>query len=152
VERRFPKKDVSNDLAMWGRFERQGVYELKIDVFLQKEDGLLVLTTPGELGLSGYWGGPPSTVDYESNPTEYPEVKGVVKKGTLLIATQVIFWPDAEGGGTVEPRGTILTGQFEGKEVEMSDLTDFRESIERGKMILPVPNDRLLQKVTDMED
>lgn len=150
---RYPPEDVSWNCEMWGGFEPQGTYELLMDVFIQREfdrGWILVLTTHEGSGHSGYWCGPPSVSAFTETPKQWPNVQGVVRKGTLIRACRAMLWPgpECEGiTGTVEPVGEILEGPFRGKIVMLSDLRDFGEIKTCGTFLLSSPHPELLCKV-----
>jgi len=142
--------DVTNKQKYWGGYEKDRVYELLKDVFLQVEQDRWgeedystkhVLATPE---IINYYNSPPSVTVYRAHPKRYPNVIGVVSSGTKIRCTKLLHHGDLLWGSIIVYFAEILDGPFKGYLVEIDDISQVANN--NGPKILK-PELRFLRKI-----
>jgi hypothetical protein len=151
-----PWKDVSNRDDLWGGFNRDGVYALKVDVFMadHKHYSFGPALAPGEGVITeqpgGQWAGPTTAEEYRMEPEKWPEVMALVDAGTRLRCVQLkrctYLYQDNEISYVIFAE--ILDGSHAGQTVEITELTAFVDSDTRRLR----PDQYLLDEVGELRE
>lgn len=149
-------RDVTDKKEMWGGYEHKGIYEIKKYVFLEEvEDWTkkLVLVPPRDkkeaIGLM-LWSAPNSIEEYTKYRTNWPEVLGVIDKGTRLQVVKFGQHGAWLWGSSIYIIAELVDGPHAGKIVDISDLsqlTDVKEKPYRLK-----PDSRVLERCGEIGD
>lgn len=145
------KRDVTQDEVLWGGFQLGGVYRLKYDFFLRETDSAfgerLSLARNSELPGSG---DAPSIREYEDEPADWPDLKGIVKSGVRMRCVKLVSYGAPGFGRALFPFAEILDGPHNGTIVDISDLNSWKDA-KKGPngILLPKPDDRFLEEVPE---
>lgn len=124
-----PRRNVTKKPEHWGGFEPGQLLALKRDVFIADLPNYsfgLALAPGKEFGLGGkgYWAGETTVSEYKANPEKWPDMKGIVDKGTRLeclnLYTYKYFFGDKR---EYLIKAQILEGPWKDKVVEICELS-----------------------------
>lgn len=121
--------DVSGKGKLWGGFAPGEAYVTTTDTFLGDDHdwGTAPYLTPPKnvrpKGRGGEWCAPDSVGAYVKNPLEWPEIVGVVEKGTSLRVMELRKHDTLFQKGWLYVVARIEDGEFEGQEVNICDLS-----------------------------
>jgi hypothetical protein len=148
-------ENVSNEEELWFGYSRNGIYQLKVDVFLRVRDtnlpSKIVLVAPREetKGLfTLHYTAPWSVKDYKDNEESWPDIIGVVNAGVRIQCNNLVKYKTTAYGNSLYIFAKILNGPFKGIEVEISDLSLVGPEHKSG-VFLNAPNLNLLVFVKD---
>lgn len=148
-------ENVSNKEELWFGYRRNGIYKLKVDVFLRVRDtdlpSKIVLVAPREKtkGLfTLHYSAPWSVSDYNDNQDRWPDITGVVNAGVRIQCNNLIKYNTTGYGSSLYIFARILDGPYEGTEAEISDLSIVGPEHKSG-VFLNTPNLNLLISVND---
>lgn len=148
-------ENVSNEEELWFGYSRNGIYKLKVDVFLRVRDtnlpSKIVLVAPREetKGLfTLHYSAPWSVSDYKNNEERWPGIIGVVTAGVRIQCNNLVKYNTTGYGNSLYIFARILDGPYEGTETEISDLSLVGPEHKSG-VFLNTPNLNLLGFVKD---
>lgn len=148
------EKGVTQNSKLWGGYKPEGKYEIINPVFIKKIElhgttrKVLVPARKGKaLGLMIYEA-PYSIENYLSEKFKWPQVIGVLDKGTTIVIREIkkegaMFW-----GSSISVIAEVLKGEHSGSIVDISDLS---LTIDAAKSPFPLKPDPqvLKRKMTD---
>jgi len=147
--------NVSNKEELWFGYSRNGIYKLKVDVFLRVRDtdlpSKIVLVAPRDKtkGLfTLHYSAPWSVSDYNDNRDRWPGIKGIVTAGVRIQCNKLIKYNTTGYGNSLYIFARILDGPHKGTEVEISDLSIVGPEHKSGVFLI-TPNLNLLIFVND---
>lgn len=141
--------DASNDSRLWGGYQHHKEYVLIKDLFLMKVSGgmaqsgrLALVPARSDKKRGGYYDSPETIIAYEADPKNAAiidlgdgasyriDVVGILRKGTRLRALRLDRhdgWSLWTSGSTttLTPWAEVLDGEYVGKEVDLTDVSDF---------------------------
>jgi len=103
-------QDVSGNAALWDGYRRDGIYELQQDVFIAKGfwGQAPELSAPNgieRLGMNGYRNDIPQSFEkWRTDPGRYPEILGILGKGTRLRCVRI----ERQGERTIAKSATFI--------------------------------------------
>lgn len=124
------QKDISNDPAAWGGFTHDARYIVVCDVAIARispgarsAEPFIENLDPDEASWDARERVPPNRAAYEAEASKWPEIEGVIDRGTTLRATHVIAWSSlGVSGRWVKAR--IEDGPHKGVTLIINRLTD----------------------------
>lgn len=148
------KHEIDETSALWGGYSKGSLYSLKHDVFIRDNskytsDQLIknakILVPPKRLNQGGLYSSAKSIVAFEANPEKYPEIIGIVEKGTIIKCTKIIEYIPLGYRNSLYIYATIQDGLFKSYLVEISDLSKFYSKSQNG-IHLKVADDFFLHR------
>ena len=143
-------KDITQKDQYWGGYERDQIYELVTDVFLELEEDWskrLMLVPPARIERRApLWSAPQTIAEYKSNQQNWPQVVGIVNTGTRIRCTKLRKYGSLLWGSSIYVFAEILDGPHKGKTVDIDDISAMVRK-EYRRCILNKPDHRILKKV-----
>jgi len=144
-------QDVSENNALWGGYQYNGVYKLKMDMFLMDNGEyptlnkeVIVAPRAATRGVYDLFNTPPQSIaEYRKNKGIWKSVKAIVRKGTRVKCNRLLKYIALGFGGSLHVHAIIMEGPFRGKEVEIGDLSLSKYDKETDLYLLS-PNPKLL--------
>lgn len=140
------KTDVTDDEKLLGGYDKNKEYIILRDIFLQSDSSglsgdrlILIPESSFKRCLGRHATAPKSIEQYRNNPeeatkTEYGKIPviGIVTKGTKLKLSRIernmgLNWFYGTHD-SLTPFAKILTGEFEGKEVDITDISIYYQN------------------------
>ena len=144
-------KDVSERSDLWGGYRYNGIYKLKLDVFLIENSDYptpnkLVLVAPRNAtrGIYDLFNSPPMSIkEYLKDKSKWEDVISIVRKNTRIKCTRLLKYITIGYGNSLYIQAVILDGPMAGKKVEIGDLSLSKFNKEVNLYLLS-PNPKLL--------
>lgn len=162
--------DVTDNKNLWGGYDVDSKYTLDRPVFIIKTDqitgGRLVLVPEESFSrcLGRFWSAPDSIDEYRADPVQAAikqydgfevkiDVVGVLEMGTNLELHKLekkSAWSLWFGRTTtIKPLAKVIDGPFQGKIVDLSDVSIYYRGKEREKPFLYKPEKGVIRNISE---